>query len=117
MPSAVPPPVDKQAIAAIVARATAWRRTKHQRDPEYATWSQVAFVERVTGVPREPRPLADGWWVVGRVVDEIAEQEFEVLVNPDETRIRLRAVIVRDPNPPRPSPVPVKRVMLPPELW
>src|SRR5262245_17925041 len=105
MPSAIPPPVDKQTIASVVARATAWRRERYRDDAQYAHFTDGAMAEQVCGVEGTPYDRGDGWWLVGCVADVIANVELAVLVNPSERRIRVRA-----PAPP-PEQTPTKAVV------
>ena len=93
MGAAVPP--DPQTIAAVVAQATRWRRTRYQEDDRYRHFTGAAMAEQVSGDPVAPIALADGWWLVGRVVDVIADMTLDVLVHPGERRMRTR-----EPAPP-----------------
>jgi hypothetical protein len=43
----------------------------------------------VTGITLPPRGGRDGWWLVGRVLDELVEAEFSVWYMPGSRRIGL----------------------------
>jgi hypothetical protein len=76
--------------ASAVERATAARRHQLRNDPRYGGFTQAALAERVVGLPVGPEPGHGGWWLVGRVVDGIAETELEVWCEPAARRIGLR---------------------------
>jgi hypothetical protein len=81
------PTVEESALA--VVKAVAARRAKHRGDPRQARLTAAAIAERVTGITLPPRPGRDGWWLVGRVLDEIVEGEFSVWCIPSARRIGI----------------------------
>jgi hypothetical protein len=76
--------------ASAVARSTAARRHQLRSDQRYKEFTEAALAERVVGLPVGPEPGRGGWWLVGRVVDGIAETELEVWCEPVARRIGLR---------------------------
>jgi hypothetical protein len=64
--------------ASAVERATAARRHRSRNVPRYEGFTQAALAGRVVGVPVGREPGCGGWWLVGRVVDGIAEMELEI---------------------------------------
>ena len=97
-----PVPTIHESTEAVV-KAVAARRARHRADPAHAGLTAGAIAERVTGVTVPPRSGRDGWWLVGRVLDEIAGAEFSVWYMPGPRRIgvsqRHRPVAVA-PSPP-----------------
>ncbi len=87
MAAAVSP--DRQTIESVVAQATRWRRTRYQDDDRYRHFTKAAMAEQVCGEVRLIVAMGDGWWLVGRVIDVIANVELEILFCPGEKRIRL----------------------------
>jgi hypothetical protein len=79
------PSVDESALA--VAKAVAARRARHRADPAQDGLTANAIAERVTGITMPPRHGRGGWWLVGRVLDEIADAEFSVWFIPGVRRI------------------------------
>ncbi|MFT4040698.1 MAG: hypothetical protein QM692_21135 [Thermomicrobiales bacterium] len=49
--------------------------------------TESALRERVTALPGRVESLGDGWWRIGQIIDELADVEHDVLVNPDQRRI------------------------------
>lgn len=90
---------DKPTIRYAADRAATWRRTRYRDDDRYRHFSDNAMLEQVCGVEGSLFDLGAGWWRVGIVMDVIAGVQLDVLVNPGEQRIRLRA----------PPPPPVKK--------
>jgi hypothetical protein len=86
------PTIEESAIA--VVKAIAARRARHRADPTHAGLTAAAIAERVTGITLPPRSGRDGWWLVGRVLDELADAEFSVWYMPGPRRIGLSR---RDP--------------------
>jgi hypothetical protein len=72
-----------------VAKAVGARRGRHRADPGCAWMSNNAIAERVTGITIPPRPGRDGWWLVGRVLDDIEDVEFSVWYLATPRRIGL----------------------------
>lgn len=70
-----------------VVKAVAARRARHRGDPRHAGLTAAAIAERVTGITLPPRAGEDGWWLVGRVLDEIEENEYSVWSMPAARRI------------------------------
>ncbi|MCC6312830.1 MAG: hypothetical protein IT337_02365 [Thermomicrobiales bacterium] len=83
-------------IAAAMRCALARRRALSTNDPRFAAVSAAAIAERVTGVVVPVRQGHDGWWRIGAIVDDLAEGEWAVWVDPRRRRLRL----VRTPAPP-----------------
>jgi hypothetical protein len=73
----------------VVVKAVAARRARHRADPAHAGLTASAIAERVTGITLPPRPGRDGWWLVGRVLDELEDAEFSVWFIPAARRIGL----------------------------
>ncbi len=72
-----------------VVKAVAARRARHRADPAHVGLTAGAIAERVTGVTVPPRSGREGWWLVGRVLDELADAEFSVWYMPGSQRIGL----------------------------
>ena len=81
------PSIEESAIA--VVKAVAARRARHRADPTHAGLTTAAIAERVTGITLPPRSGRDGWWLVGRVLDELVDAEFSVWYMPGPRRIGL----------------------------
>jgi len=95
------PTIDESALA--VVKAVAARRARHRGDPAQAGLTTSAIAERVTGLTLPPRRGRDGWWLVGRVLDELDDAEFSVWYVPEARRIGLSrrerpAVIAPEPT-------------------
>ena len=75
--------------AEAVAKAVAARRARHRADPAQSGLTAAAIAERVTGLTLPPRAGRDSWWLVGRVLDELADAEFSVWYMPSPRRIGL----------------------------
>jgi hypothetical protein len=78
-----------QESAEAVVKAVAARRARHRADPAQSRLTMGAIAERVTGIPLPPRSGRDGWWLVGRVLDELVDTEFSVWYMPGPRRIGL----------------------------
>ncbi|MFN8594268.1 MAG: hypothetical protein U0031_22665 [Thermomicrobiales bacterium] len=95
------PTLEQSATA--VAKAVAARRARHRGDAVYAVLTTAAIAERVTGITLPPRSGHDGWWLVGRVLDELAETEFSVWFMPGARRTgiseRQRPAVTTAPPP------------------
>src|ERR687894_176923 len=81
------PTIEESAIA--VVKAVAVRGARHRADPTHTGLTTAAIAERVTGITLPPRSGRDGWWLVGRVLDELVDAEFSVWYMPDPRRIGL----------------------------
>jgi hypothetical protein len=81
------PSIDESSLA--VGKAVASRRARHRADPAQARLTASAIIERVTGITMPPRDGRDGWWLVGRVLDDIEDVEFSVWYIPETRRIGL----------------------------
>src|SRR5215217_8028593 len=81
------PTIEESATA--VVKAVAARRARHRADPTHTGLTAAAIAERVTGITLPPRSGRDGWWLVGRVLDEVADAEFSVWYMPGRQRIGL----------------------------
>jgi hypothetical protein len=81
------PTIEESATA--VAKAVAVRRARHRADPTHTGLTTAAIAERVTGITLPPRGGRDGWWLVGRVLDELVDAEFSVWYMPGPRRIGL----------------------------
>ena len=81
------PTIEESAIA--VVKAVAARRARHRADPTHTGLTTAAIAERVTGITLPPRSGRDGWWLVGRVLDELMDAEFSVWYMPGPRRIGL----------------------------
>jgi hypothetical protein len=81
------PSIDESCIA--VVKAVAARRSRHRANPAHTGLTTAAIAERVTGITLPPRAGRDGWWLVGRVLDELVEAEFSVWYMPGPRRIGL----------------------------
>jgi hypothetical protein len=81
------PTIEESAIA--VVKAVAARRARHRADPTHTGLTTAAIAERVTGITLPPRVGRDGWWLVGRVLDELVDAEFSVWYMPGARRIGL----------------------------
>ena len=84
-PSNAVPSIEESAVA--VAKAVNARRARHAADPVHAALSPADLAERVTGITLPPRAGRDGWWLVGRVLDELADAEFSVWYLPGPRRV------------------------------
>lgn len=78
-----------QECVTVVVKAVAARRARHRDDPGCAGLTSGAIAERVTGITLPPRAAKDGWWLVGRVLDEIEETEYSVWCMPVARRIGI----------------------------
>ena len=78
-----------QESAEAVVKAVAARRARHRADPGHSGLTTAAIAERVTGITLPLRGGRDGWWLVGRVLDELADAEFSVWYMPGPRRIGL----------------------------
>ena len=85
-----------------VVKAVAARRARHRADPAHTGLTTAAIAERVTGITLPPRGGRDGWWLVGRVLDELVDAEFSVWYMPGPRRIGLS----RRDRPVTPTPAP-----------
>ena len=93
--------------AEAVVKAVAARRARHRADPAQAGLTAGAIAERVTGITLPPRAGREGWWLVGRVLDELADAEFSVWYMPGPRRIGLSRrdrPVVAVPAPPLSQP-------------
>ena len=81
------PSIEESSTA--VVKAVAARRARHRADPAHTGLTTAAIAERVTGITLPPRGGRDGWWLVGRVLDELVEAEFSVWYMPGSRRIGL----------------------------
>src|SRR5436853_6047950 len=81
------PSIDESALA--IAKALATRRARQRADPRHARLTAGAIAERVTGMLMPPRRGRDGWWLVGRILDELDDVEFSVWYVPGARRIGL----------------------------
>ncbi|MCC7024379.1 MAG: hypothetical protein IT338_16255 [Thermomicrobiales bacterium] len=81
------PTIDESATA--VVKAVGVRRARHRADPAHASLTASAVAERVTGITLPPRPGRGGWWLVGRVLDDIDDAEFSVWFLPEARRIGM----------------------------
>jgi hypothetical protein len=99
------PAIDDCVLA--VVKAVAARRARHRADPGHAKLTAGAIAERVAGITLPSRPGRDGWWLVGRVLDELDDAEFSVWYMPEPRRIGLsrrdRPLVIA-PTPPTNSP-------------
>ncbi len=96
-----------QESAEAVVKAVAARRARHRADPVHTNLTAAAIAERVTGITLPPRGGREGWWLVGRVLDELADAEFSVWYMPGPRRIGLSQrgrPVVATPEPPRDRP-------------
>ena len=99
------PTIEESAIA--VVKAVASRRARHRADPAHTGLTTAAIAERVTGITLPPRSGRDGWWLVGRVLDELVDAEFSVWYVPGPRRIGLSRrdrTVTPTPTPPRDRP-------------
>ncbi len=81
------PTIEESATA--VVKAVAARRARHRADHTHTGLTTAAIAERVTGITLPARGGRDGWWLVGRVLDELADAEFSVWYMPGLRRIGL----------------------------
>ncbi len=99
------PSLEESALA--VVKAVAAQRARHRADPDHAGLTVAAIAERVTGITLPPRHGSDGWWLAGRVLDELDDADFSVWCVPSSRRIGLsrrdRPVVVM-PGPPVDNP-------------
>lgn len=77
--------IEESATAVVKARNA--RRERHRADPAHAGLTTAEIAERVTGITLPPRAGHDGWWLIGRVLDELADAEFSVWYMPESRRI------------------------------
>ena len=99
------PSLDESTLA--VVKAVAARRARHRADPAQERLTASAIAERVTGITMPPRRGRGGWWLVGRVLDEIADAEFSVWFIPGERRVGIsqrQRPVAAPPSPPVNSP-------------
>ena len=73
--------------AEAVVKAVAARRARHRTDPAQSSLTTAAIAERVTGITLPPRRGREGWWLVGRILDEVADAEFSVWYMPGPRRV------------------------------
>jgi hypothetical protein len=99
------PSLEQSTLA--VAKAVAVLRARRRADPAQSALTTGAIAERVTGIMTPPRPGSEGWWLVGRVLDEIADAEFSVWFIPGSGRIGIsrRSRPTAAPTPPVRGPV------------
>ncbi len=98
------PPSSADAAAAVV-RAVAYRRRLARADPAHLHLTDAAIEERIVGLTAHARPLRDGWWLTGRVLDGVADAEFLVWLEPASGRVRAaRRRPLPEATPPRPRP-------------
>jgi hypothetical protein len=88
MSDCFPGPALEESTLAVV-KAVAARRGRHRADAANAGLTTSAIAERVTGITLPPRAGRDGWWLVGRVLDDLADVEFSVWYVPENHRIGL----------------------------
>jgi hypothetical protein len=79
------PTLEESTLA--VVKAVAARRAGHRDDIERVALTTAAIAERVTGITLPPRRGRDGWWLVGRVLDELDDAELSVWYMPGTRRI------------------------------
>ena len=99
------PTIDESTLA--VVKAVSARRACHRADPVRSGLTASAIAERVTGITLPPRRGRDGWWLVGRVLDELDDAELSVWYVPGARRIglsRRERSAVAAPAPPMDSP-------------
>ena len=96
----VAPTLEESTVA--VVKAVASRRDRHRRNPDHAGLTTSAIAERVTGIMLPPRPGNEGWWLIGRVLDELEEAEYSVWYLPESRRIGIS----KRPQPPAAAPSP-----------
>src|SRR3954447_15939084 len=82
------PTIEESAIA--VVKAVAARRARHRADPAHTGLTTAAIAERVTGITLPPRSGRDGWWLVGRMSNELVDAEFNGWYMPGEQRGQRR---------------------------
>jgi hypothetical protein len=78
------PPIEETATA--VVKAVNARRERHAADPAHAALTTADIAERVTAITLAPRAGRDGWWLVGRVLDELVDAESSVWYMPGSRR-------------------------------
>ena len=83
-------PSFEESVEAVV-KAVAARRKRHRGDPAHAELTTTEIAERVSGITVTPRCGHDGWCLIGRVLDELADAEFSVWYMPGPQRVRLSA--------------------------
>ena len=83
-----PVPTIEESATAVVKAVNA-RCDRHRADPAHSALTTAAIAERVTGITLPPRAGRDGWWLVGRVLDELVDAEFSVWYLPGPRRIGL----------------------------
>ena len=94
------PSLDESTLA--VVKAVAARRARHRADPAQSGLTASAIAERVNGITMPPRRGRGGWWLVGRVLDEVADAEFSVWFIPGVRRVGVSQR--QRPEAPPPSP-------------
>ena len=99
---AASPPSPADAAAAVV-RAVAYRRRLARADPDCRHLTDAAIQERIVGLTAHARPLRDGWWLAGRVLDGVADAEYLVWLEPASGRVRAaKRRPLPETAPPRP---------------
>ena len=76
-----------QESAEAVVKAVAARRARHRADAAHSRLTTGGIAERVTGITLPPRAGHEGWWLVGRVLDELADTELSVWYMPGPRRV------------------------------
>jgi hypothetical protein len=79
------PTLEESTLA--VVKAVAARRARHREDSEHVALTAAAIAERVAGITLPPRRGRGGWWLVGRVLDELDDAELSVWYMPGARRI------------------------------
>jgi len=81
-----PVPSIEESVVAVV-KAVKARRERHTADPIHAGLTAAGIAEQVYGITLPPRSGRDNWWLVGRVLDELADAEFSVWYLPGDRRV------------------------------
>jgi hypothetical protein len=78
-----------EASKTAIAKCVAVLRADHRESPRHGALTDSAIAERVHGMLVPPYRGPEDWWLVGKVVDEIASVEFNVWFIAETGRIGM----------------------------
>ena len=82
--------------------AVAVRVAGYRCDERYDRFTLAALMERVVGLPARPQPRRDGWWAIGRIMDDVADLEWRVWMHPERRRLKMAPRRIAEPEIPTP---------------
>ncbi len=86
------PVVSAEARTDALRRARALRIAGHRNDCRYQEFTMAALLERVVAIPCHPLTRRDGTVLVGRILDGLADREWEVWVEPHDRLLSMRPI-------------------------